>query len=349
MGAQTLDAFLASHANAHGALGAAVAQAVRALAAGAVEVSQAINAQSSVTGLAEKSGGANVDGDAQRALDLTADAIFLAAARKGQIAVLASEEQPDPLPLTPGGRVALAIDPLDGSSNIDCNVTIGTIFSLLPMDGVADGDPLAAFLQPGQAQLAAGFFVYGPRLTLALTLGSGTRGFFFSPETGQFLAAESDFALTPDTREFAVNMSNSRHWDEPVRLYIDDCLHGASGPLGKSFNMRWVASLVAEAWRILVRGGVFLYPGDQRPGYSQGRLRLVYEANPIALLIENAGGQATDTVNRLLDVTPQSLHQRVPLVFGVREEVTRIARYHTDSAGIAERSPLFGHRSLFRA
>lgn len=349
MGAVTLDAFLASHGQQNGALGVAVAEAVLALAAGAVKVRQEIDAQLSVAGLAKKRGGSNADGDAQRELDVQADEIFLDAARQGRVAVYASEELPAPVALVPGSGLALAIDPLDGSSNIDCNVSIGTIFSLLPATGAPDSDPVASFLQRGSAQLAAGFFVYGPRFTLALTLGSGTRGFFFSPALNRFVAAEENFAVAPDTGEFAINVSNYRHWDDPVRLYIDDCLDGAEGPRGKAFNMRWVASLVVEAWRIMVRGGVFLYPGDQRPGYGRGRLRLVYEANPIAMLMEQAGGGATDTARRVLEIEPETLHQRVPLVFGAAEEVSRIARYHTDPDGMAERSPLFGHRSLFRA
>lgn len=348
MGAMTLDAFLASHEHVNGTAGAAVSEAVLALAAGAIKVRAAIDAQLSVAGPSGTRGSTNADGDVQRELDLQADDIFIEAVRQGSIAVYASEELPVPVALVPGAPLALAIDPLDGSSNIDCNVSIGTIFSLFPATGAPDTDPAASFLQRGSAQLAAGFFVYGPRLTLALTLGVGTRGFVFSPDHGQFIAAQEDFAVALETREFAINVSNYCHWDDPVRLYIDDCLEGPDGPLGKAFNMRWVASLVAEAWRILIRGGVFLYPGDQRTGYRKGRLRLVYEANPIAMLIEQAGGRATDTMRRILEIEPETLHQRVPLVFGASEEVARIAHYHSDPAGMVERSPLFGHRSLFR-
>mgnify|MGYP000046383127 CR=1 FL=1 len=344
----TLEEFLASHERARGELGGAVSRAVLGLAAAAVEVRRAIDAQKAALS-SQKQESVNADGDVQRSLDLQADEAFFAAARQMPVALYASEEQPVPVRLAPDAPLALAIDPLDGSSNIDCNVSIGTIFSILPKTGAPDADPVVSFLQCGREQLAAGFFVYGPQLTFALTLGAGAQGFVFSPEQGTFVAAQTGFAVAPDTSEFAINASNYRHWDEPVRLYIDDCLTGADGPRGKAFNMRWVASLVAEAWRILVRGGVFLYPGDMRVGYGKGRLRLVYEANPIAMLIEQAGGAATDTVTRILDLKPESLHQRAPLVFGAGNEVARIARYHTDLAGMAERSPLFGHRSLFRA
>ena len=348
MGVTTLAAFLASHQGKGEGLRSAVAAAVLALADGAVKVRQAIDAQTAAS-LAGKQDSINVDGDEQRSLDLYADEIFIAAARQAPIALYASEELPVPVRLAQDEPLALAIDPLDGSSNIDCNVSIGTIFSLLPATGAPDSDPAASFLQRGSAQLAAGFFVYGPQLTLALTLGEGTHGFVFSPAAGTFVTAPAGFAIARDTREFAINASNYRHWDESVRLYIDDCLTGADGPRGKTYNMRWIASLVAESWRILIRGGVFLYPGDKRSGYGRGRLRLVYEANPIAMLIEQAGGSATDTVGRILEVVPEGLHQRVPLVFGASEEVAHIARYHTDPAGMAERSPLFGNRSLFRA
>lgn len=349
MSVTTLAAFLASHGRAGDGVRAAAAQTVLALAAGAIELRRAIDTQTSATGFARKQGSLNGDGDAQRGLDLHADEIFLAAARQAPVAIYGSEELPSPVRLAQDAPLALAIDPLDGSSNIDCNLSIGTIFSLLPATGVPGSDPAAAFLQPGSTQLGAGFFVYGPQLTLALTLGDGTHGFVYSPSAGTFIAAQSDFAIVSETKEFAINASNYRHWDEPVRLYIDDCLTGAEGPRRKAFNMRWIASLVAEAWRILVRGGVFLYPGDGRSGYRRGRLRLVYEANPIAMLIEQAGGSATDTVGRILQITPDNLHQRVPLVFGSAEEVSRIARYHTDPGGMADRSPLFGNRSLFRA
>jgi fructose-1,6-bisphosphatase I len=204
-------------------------------------------------------------------------------------------------------------------------------------------------LQAGVSILGAGFFIYGPQLALVLSLGSGTHVFVHSTRLGTFVQAYESRIIPQKTQEFAINAANYRHWDEAVRLYVDDCLEGAEGPREKDFNMRWIASLVAECYRILMRGGVFLYPGDQRRGYSQGRLRLVYEANPIAYLIEQAAGAATDAITRILEIEPESLHQRVPVVFGSAREVARIARYHTEPSAIGERAPLFSRRGLFRA
>jgi fructose-1,6-bisphosphatase I len=349
MAASTLDAFLSSYERAGGGLRSATVEVVRALAGAALKVRRAINSGAFGADRSQSRASTNSDGDLQQDLDIYADEIFLDAARHAPVAWYASEELATPVLLDAGARLALAIDPLDGSSNIDANVTIGTIFSLLPATGAPDADPAASFLQPGHRQLAAGSFIYGPQFALILTLGAGTHCFVFSTRMGAFVQAHESLAIAHRTQEFAINASNYRHWDEAVRLYIDDCLKGSEGPREKDFNMRWVASLIAEAYRILVRGGVFLYPGDQRPGYGRGRLRLVYEANPIAMLIEQAGGGATDTVSRILDIEPRSLHERVPLVFGAAREVDRIARYHTDPSMIAERSPLFGNRGLFRA
>lgn len=334
---------------------AALAGTIRALAEAAVSVRNVI-ALAAPGGFAA-SGAQNAGGDAQHVLDLHADEVFLAAARRAGVAHYCSEELDGAVALNPrpeargetgagdDGGLAVAIDPLDGSSGIDVNVSVGTIFSILPAAG---GEPAASFLRPGREQLAAGFFVYGPQLALALTLGEGTRIFVHAPHPGGFV--EVAHAAVPErTQEFAVNASNYRHWDEAVRLYVDDCLKGAAGPREKDFNMRWIASLVAEAYRILMRGGVFLYPSDARRGYAQGRLRLVYEANPVAMLVEQAGGAATDGISRILDIQPHALHQRTPLVFGSAREVARIGRYHTEPSVIAERSPLFGNRGLFRA
>jgi fructose-1,6-bisphosphatase I len=293
--------------------------------------------------------GTNSDGDVQKDLDVYADDIFLDAMRRAPIAYYASEELEQPVLLAADAPLAIAIDPLDGSSNIDTNVSIGTVFSLLPATGAPDANPAAPFLQAGVNQLGAGFFIYGPQLALVLSLGSGTHVFVLSTRLGTFVQAYESRMIAPRTQEFAINAANYRHWDEAVRLYVDDCLEGADGPRGKDFNMRWIASLVADCYRILMRGGVFLYPGDQRKGYRHGRLRLVYEANPIAYLVEQAAGAATDSVNRILEIRPESLHQRVPVVFGSAREVARIARYHTAPSNIGERSPLFGNRGLFRA
>ncbi len=269
--------------------------------------------------------------------------------RHAPVGLYASEELELPIMVNKDAPLAVAIDPLDGSSNIETNVSIGTIFSILPALGVQGDNPAATFFQPGRNQLAAGFFIYGPQLALVLSVGSGTHVFVFSTRMGTFVQLHESRIIAPRTSEFAINTANYRHWNEAVRLYVDDCLKGSEGPRERDFNMRWIASLVADTYRILMRGGVFLYPADKRKGYAHGRLRLVYEANPIAYLIEQAGGSATDSLERILDLVPEDLHQRVPLVFGSSREVARIGRYHTDPSNIGERHPLFGNRGLFRA
>jgi fructose-1,6-bisphosphatase I len=292
--------------------------------------------------------GINPDGDKQTELDIVADGIFLAAARRAPVAAYASEELAEPVLIEASRPLALAIDPLDGSSNVELNLSFGTIFSILPVLGGVGGNPVATFLQPGSAQLAAGLLIYGPKLSLVLSLGSGTQIFAYSDRVGGFVLVDGNVRIPAQAREFAINASNYRHWDESVRLYFDDCVKGVHGPRERDFNMRWLASLVVEAYRILVRGGVFLYPSDKRPGYSRGRLRLVYEANPVAFLVEQAGGRATNGVEPILSLTPESLHQRTPLIFGSGREVAKLTRYHTEPSAIEERAPLFGNRGLFR-
>ncbi|YBV97908.1 class 1 fructose-bisphosphatase [Phyllobacteriaceae bacterium JZ32] len=345
----TLDAFLVSYAGDAEGLRAAVASTIRHLSMTSVKVRNTINQGALGKAFNGSQNGRNADGDAQKDLDVFADDMFLDAMRHAPVALYGSEELDQPAVLDPRAPLAIAIDPLDGSSNIDTNVSLGTIFSILPVAGEPVSEPVATFFQEGRRQLAAGFFIYGPQLALVLTVGSGTHIFVFSTRLGTFVQAYSGIAMAPRTQEFAINAANYRQWDEAVRLYIDDCLKGTEGPRAKDFNMRWIASLVAEAYRILVRGGVFLYPGDRRKGYGAGRIRLVYEANPIAFLIEQAGGAATDTVNPILDLVPQNMHQRVPLVFGSAREVQRIGRYHTEPSNIGERAPLFSNRGLFRA
>ncbi|MCV3737786.1 class 1 fructose-bisphosphatase [Rhizobium sp. TRM96647] len=350
----TLDAFLESHAAGGAPLGEAVALTVRQLAAAAVTLGGTIGQGSLGMGplgkaFAGGNGMAGPSGDIPKELDLLADALFIDAMRQAPVCVYASEELEDAALLDPAAPLAVAIDPLDGSSNIDINAPIGTIFSILPKAGDPVGERSASFFQGGDAQLAAGFFIYGPQLALVLSVGSGTHVFVFSPAGGVFAQVHEGLAIPARTQEFAINAANYRHWDEAVRLYVDDCLKGTEGPREREFNMRWVAAVAADAYRILVRGGVYLYPGDGRRGYAEGRLRLVYEASPIAFLIEQAGGAATDTINRILELTPRSLHQRVPLVFGSAREVARIGRYHAEPSNIAERAPLFSNRGLFRA
>ncbi|MGH6861656.1 MAG: class 1 fructose-bisphosphatase [Phyllobacterium sp.] len=348
MTAATLDAFLGTYAERSDPLHASVSAVVRQLALTAVKIRNTINQGALGKAYASNQRNRNTDGDPQKELDVLADDMFLEAMRHAPVALYGSEELAHPALLDPQAPLAVAIDPLDGSSNIDTNVSIGTIFSILPVIGQLDSEPGASFFQNGSCQLAAGFFIYGPQLALVITLGSGTHVFVFSARLGTFVQAYDSVVIAGQAQEFAINAANYRHWDEAVRLYVDDCLKGTTGPRARDFNMRWIASLVAEAYRILMRSGVFLYPGDSRKGYGDGRIRLVYEANPIAFLIEQAGGQATDTVNRILDLTPRTLHQRVPFVFGSAREVARIGRYHTEPSNIGERAPLFSNRGLFR-
>lgn len=326
-----------------------VAATVRQLAAAAIKLRDTIITGGSGDALGASREATNAGGDVQKELDVVADRLFLEAAKASSIAFYGSEEQDEPVTLDPAGTLALAIDPLDGSSNIDTNVSVGTIFSILPVADAHKADSAAVFRQPGSRQLGAGFFIYGPQLLLVLSLGNGTGVFIFSPGSGGFVELKRAVEIADRTSEFAINASNYRHWDPQIRNYIDDCLAGEEGPREREFNMRWIASMVADGYRILVRGGIFLYPGDARKGYAKGRLRLVYEANPVAFCVENAGGLATDGINRILDIVPEGLHARTPLVFGSRREVERVGRYIADPAALSERSPLFGKRSLFRA
>jgi fructose-1,6-bisphosphatase I len=287
--------------------------------------------------------GDNSDGDTQKALDVMADDAFSDALKGTGVRWYASEEQDTVNQIDPSGDLALAIDPLDGSSNIDVNVSIGTIFGIQP----ALEDGMATFLREGRHLLCSGYFIYGPQTALVITFGQGVRHFIFDRSKGQFVET-SDVPSVPDaSSEFAINASNYRHWAKPVRAYIDDCLAGADGPRGKNFNMRWVASLVAETHRIMTRGGIFLYPSDGRDGYHNGRLRLVYECAPIAFLVEQAGGKATTGLSAVLNEVPGSLHARTPFVFGTSDKVDRVTTYH--DLPEHEVSALFGTRGLFRA
>jgi fructose-1,6-bisphosphatase I len=240
----------------------------------------------------------------------------------------------------------VAVDPLDGSSNIDTNLSVGTIFSILP---ASRQGATASFLRPSSDQLAAGYFLYGPHTSLLLTVGDGAHLFVLDPRSRVFRLATAGMRIPASANEFAINASNYRHWPAPVRCYIDDCLKGASGPRGKNFNMRWVGSMVADAQRIFMRGGIYLYPGDERPGYEQGRLRQIYETAPLAMLVEQAGGGATDGVERILGKTPSDLHQRMPFVFGSSAMVDLVGAYHTDPAYAQDSSPLFRQRGLFQS
>lgn len=295
----------------------------------------------------------NTHGEEQKKLDIATNDIFLQHCEwDGLLAGMVSEEMDDvyAIPDTwPRGEYLLAFDPLDGSSNIDVNVAVGSIFSVLRAADPGSDAAEADFLQPGHQQVCAGYAIYGPSTMLVLTVGTGVHGFTLDPVLGEFFLTHPGMTVPAATSEFAINASNSRFWEPAIRRYVEECLAGKAGPRGKDFNMRWIASLVAETHRILMRGGVFLYPRDEREPARPGRLRLLYEANPIAFIIEQAGGCASTGRSRMLDAVPRALHQRVGLVFGSREEVERIERYHRDHNLRDFDAPLFGSRGLFRA
>ncbi len=294
-------------------------------------ISQAVN-KGALGGVLGSAGSENVQGEVQKKLDIIANEVLIEANEwGGHLAAMASEEMEGIYVVPnryPKGEYLLLFDPLDGSSNIDVNVSIGTIFSVLKMPegdrGVDEGD----FLQAGNKQVAAGYCVYGPQTTLVLTVGDGVAMFTLDREQGSFVLTQEDLRIPADTKEFAINMSNMRHWAPPVQRYIEECLAGQTGPRGKDFNMRWIASMVADVHRILTRGGVFLYPWDNREPDKPGKLRLMYEANPMGWLIEQAGGAATNGKTRILDIQPAKLHERVSVILGSKNEVDRITAYH---------------------
>ena len=301
-------------------------------------------------------GQVNVQGEVQKPLDVLSNEIFVRMNEwNGHLAGLASEEMDEARQIPnsyPRGKYLLVFDPLDGSSNIDVNVSVGSIFSVLraPDDVIASGRDVteADFLQPGAAQVAAGYAIYGPSTMLVLSVGNGVAGFTLNPNLGEFVLSHADIRVPEETQEFAINTSNSRFWEPPVKRYVDECLAGKTGPRGKDFNMRWIASMVAEAHRILMRGGVFLYPRDTKDPAKPGRLRLLYEANPVGYLVEQAGGRASTGRQPILGVKPSTLHQRIGFVFGSKSEVERIERYHHEPVPSEAPAPLFAPRSLFR-
>jgi len=298
-------------------------------------ISHAVN-KGALGGVLGSAHSENVQGEVQKKLDIIANEVLIEANEwGGHLAAMASEEM-DSIYVVPNrypqGEYLLLFDPLDGSSNIDVNVSIGTIFSVLKKPENSDKVSEADFLQPGHAQVAAGYCVYGPQTTLVLTVGDGVAMFTLDREQGSFVLTEENIRIPEDTREFAINMSNMRHWDKPVADYIAECLAGKDGPRGKDFNMRWVASMVADVHRILTRGGVFMYPWDKREPQKPGKLRLMYEANPMSWLVEQAGGMATNGRERILDIQPTQLHQRVSVCLGSKNEVARVTALH-QSAG----------------
>jgi fructose-1,6-bisphosphatase I/sedoheptulose-1,7-bisphosphatase len=338
-------------------LGAPVRALLTAIGVAAVAISGQLEG-GALAGTLGSAGVHNVQDEEQKTLDLISNDILIReTTRTGHLAAYASEELED-LGIPPaglaGGEYLLVFDPLDGSSNIDVNLTVGTIFSILRSPRPGEQPLPADFLQPGTAQLCAGFALYGPSTMLVLSCGDGVDGFTLDRASGRFLLTHPQLRVPPDAAEFAINASNERFWELPVRRYIHECLAGAAGPLRRDTNMRWVASLVADTFRILTRGGVYLYPFDTRQPQRDGRLRLLYEGNPIAYLIEQAGGVASTGRDRILDVQPTGLHQRIPLIFGSADEVHRITAMHESSdIPAAHRDAgfdgsLFNVRSLFR-
>jgi fructose-1,6-bisphosphatase len=297
----------------------------------------------------------NVQGEHQTAIDVISNDIMIKTCEwGGTLAGMVSEEMVAPYeipPLYPRGRYLLAFDPLDGSGNVDVNMPIGSIFSVLRCpEGVTDPRP-EDFLQPGTAQVAAGYAIYGATTMLVLTLGAGVHGFTLNQDIGAFTLSHPNMIVPPATTDFAVNFTNERFWEPPVKRYVAECIEGASGPRGKDFRIRWISAMVGEVHRILIRGGVYLYPRDEREKMRPGRLRLLYEGNPMAMLIEQAGGAASTGRGRILDVVPTSIHQRVPVILGSRDEVARLENYHAEyERGDSARfeTPLFNVRSLFR-
>jgi fructose-1,6-bisphosphatase I len=327
----SLTRYLVEQQRVNGLIPAQLRLLLEVVARSCKSISQAVNkgALGGVLGTAESE---NVQGEIQKKLDIIANEVLIEANEwGGNLAAMASEEMEDIYVVPnryPQGEYLLLFDPLDGSSNIDVNVSIGTIFSVLRKpegSQVSEQD----FLQAGSKQVAAGYCVYGPQTTLVLTVGNGVAMFTLDREQGSFVLTQENIQIPADTQEFAINMSNMRHWDAPIKRYVDECLAGKEGPREKDFNMRWIASMVADVHRILTRGGIFMYPWDKREPNKPGKLRLMYEANPMGWLIEQAGGAATNGKERILDINPTQLHQRVSVILGSKNEVERVTGYHT--------------------
>ncbi|MEQ1636975.1 MAG: class 1 fructose-bisphosphatase [Methylococcales bacterium] len=296
------------------------------------QISHKVN-RGNLIGVLGSAGSENVQGEVQKKLDIiTHDIMVRGLNWTGQLAGMASEEADGIIaipPQYPKGKYLVLFDPLDGSSNIDNNMSVGTIFSILRCEEGAE-PTVTDFLRKGSEQVCAGFVIYGPATMLVLTTGHGVNGFTLDQDIGEFILTHPGMSIPEATQEFAINMSNHRHWEAPVRRYVDECVQGREGPRQKDFNMRWIASMVAEVYRILTRGGVFLYPYDLRDPSKPGRLRLLYEANPMAFIIEQAGGACSTGRERMLDIQPEGLHQRVPVMLGSKEEVERLVHYHQE-------------------
>ena len=309
-------------------------------------------ANGALTDLLGDAGSTNGQGEAQKKLDIIANDIMVRGNEwGGHLAAMASEEMEGVYAIPgryPRGKYLLVFDPLDGSSNIALNVAVGSIFSILRSPESIRQPGEAAFLQPGTQQVCAGYAIYGPSTMLVLTTGQGVNGFTLDRQVGEFILTHPNLTIPADSQEFAINHSNARFWEPAVRRYVNECLAGTEGPRGANFNMRWIASMVAEVHRILMRGGVFMYPRDTRNQARGGRLRLLYEANPMSFVVEQAGGASSTGRERLMEVLPRELHQRVPVILGSRNEVERLVRYHHEESEEAFSSPLFNTRTLFR-
>ena len=331
--------YLVDQQRLHGAIPGDLRLLLEVVARACKRISNAVN-KGALGGVLGSAGSENVQGEVQKKLDIIANEVLIEANEwGGHLAAMASEEM-DTIYVVPScypqGEYLLMFDPLDGSSNIDVNVSIGTIFSVFKKPASQETVSEQDFLQPGSQQVAAGYCVYGPQTTLVLTVGNGVAMFTLDRDLGSFVLTQDNVQIPADTREFSINMSNMRHWAPPVKRYIDECLQGSEGPRGKDFNMRWIASMVADVHRILTRGGIFMYPWDKRDPQKPGKLRLLYEANPMSWLVEQAGGMATTGQGRILDVQPHALHERVSVILGSRNEVERVQRYHEEEAQSAK-------------
>lgn len=330
----SLSRWLIEQQRIHGHIPASLRLLIEQVARACKRISRAVS-KGATSGILGSLGSENVQGEVQKQLDVIANDVLLEANEwGGHLAAIASEELEliHPIPHRfPRGEYLLLYDPLDGSSNIEVNVTIGTIFSVLHLDEGGAEVQARHFLQPGSRQVAAGYCTYGPQTTLVLSLGHGVSAFTLDPDQGGFVLTQEHVRIPPTTREFAINMSNMRHWAAPVRRYVDECLAGSEGPRGEDFNMRWVGSMVADVHRVLQRGGVFMYPWDRREPQRAGKLRLLYEANPMAMLVEQAGGMAIAGAQRILDIQPTELHERASVMLGSRHEIERLQRYHLEA------------------
>jgi fructose-1,6-bisphosphatase I len=297
------------------------------------KISHLVN-RSGIIGLGGAAESENVQGEVQKKLDIITNDVMVEHLNwTGHLAAMASEEMEEIIQIPsefPKGEYLITFDPLDGSSNIDVNISVGTIFSILRCPEGVTEPTVEDFMQPGTAQVCAGFCVYGPTTMMIMTTGNGVNGFTLDRDVGEFILTHPNMTIPEDTAEFAVNMSNQRFWEPPMQRYIDECMEGTDGGREKNFNMRWVASMVAEVYRVLIRGGIFMYPLDTKPSTQGGKLRLMYEASPMSFIVEQAGGVSSTGRERIMDITPEGVHQRVPVILGSKNEVERVVSYHQD-------------------